>query len=37
MGFIIAPENFLPGGEIYIAQAKYRKLQDDLREAEMQS
>ena len=37
MGFILAPENFLPGEEIYIAQAKYRKLCDDIREAEMQS
>jgi hypothetical protein len=37
MGFIIAPEDFLPGDELYISQVKYEKLCDDIREAEMKS
>ena len=37
MGFIIAIENFIPENEIDLKEKKYKKLRDDLREAEMNS
>lgn len=34
MGFLLAPPDFIPENELYLAQKKHRQLQDNLREAE---